>query len=173
MNCQYYWSGKFSQANLVKSEIQNYQDENLHFIHYGLEFNRRTYVQNELFLLSKIKSDTIPMQGIIATAAQFPDDCHRPPQALARSSICLPTALTPAPASWMLSPSWFFLKIVRRSDKEPGFEVQTRRRALSAPYDWMTRWKRLVRDYEQRIDASEARIRIALSRPMPRRMVPP
>jgi len=37
----------------------------------------------------------------------------------------------------------------------------------------MTRWKRLVRDYEQRIDLSEAMIYVALGSLMLRRIVHP
>ena len=52
----------------------------------------------------------------------------------------------------------FVLEIVRRTDKEPGFKVLPRRWVVERTFGWMTRWKRLVRDYEQRLDVSEAMI---------------
>ena len=67
----------------------------------------------------------------------------------------------------------FVLEIVRRTDKEPGFKVLPRRWVVERTFGWMTRWKRLVRDYEQRLDVSEAMIDIALSSLMMRRIVHP
>ena len=67
----------------------------------------------------------------------------------------------------------FVLEIIRRSDKEAGFKVLPRRWVVERTFGWMTRWKRLVRDYEQRIDVSEAMIHIALGSLMLRRIVHP
>ena len=50
----------------------------------------------------------------------------------------------------------FVLEIVRRTDKEPSFKVLPRRWVVERTFGWMTRWKRLVRDYERRLDVSEA-----------------
>jgi hypothetical protein len=55
----------------------------------------------------------------------------------------------------------FVLEIIRRSDNEPGFKVLPRRWVVERTFGWMTRWKRLVRDYEQGIDVSEAMIHVA------------
>lgn len=65
----------------------------------------------------------------------------------------------------------FVIKIVRRADKEPGFKVLPRRWVVERTSGWMTRRKRLVRDYERRLDVSEAMIHIALGRLMLRRIV--
>ena len=46
----------------------------------------------------------------------------------------------------------FVIEIVRRIDSEPGFKVLPRRWVVERTFGWMTRWRRLVRDYEQRID---------------------
>jgi transposase len=67
----------------------------------------------------------------------------------------------------------FVLDIVRRTDKEPGFKVLPRRWVVERTFGWMTRWKRLVRDYEQRLDVSEAMIHVALGSLMLRRIVHP
>jgi putative transposase len=65
----------------------------------------------------------------------------------------------------------FVLEIVRRTDQEPGFKVLPRRWVVERTFGWMTRWKRLVRDYEKRIDVSEAMIHVALGSLMLRRIV--
>ena len=52
----------------------------------------------------------------------------------------------------------FVIEIVRRLDDEPGFKVVPRRWVVEPTFGWLTRWRRLVRDYEQRIDVSEATI---------------
>jgi transposase len=49
----------------------------------------------------------------------------------------------------------FTVEIVRRSDAAQGFEVIPRRWVVERTFAWMTRWRRLVRDYEERIDCSE------------------
>ncbi|MFG1329600.1 IS5 family transposase [Xanthobacter autotrophicus] len=67
----------------------------------------------------------------------------------------------------------FVLEIVRRTDKDPGFKVLPRRWVVERTFGWMTRWKRLVRDYEQRLDVSEAMIHVALGSLMLRRIVHP
>jgi putative transposase len=67
----------------------------------------------------------------------------------------------------------FVLEIVRRTDKEAGFKVLPRRWVVERTIGWMTRWKRLVRDYKQRLDVSEAMIHIALGSLMLCRIVHP
>jgi putative transposase len=56
----------------------------------------------------------------------------------------------------------FVVEIVRRIDHDPGFKVLPRRWVVERTFAWMTRWRRLVRDYEQRIDVSKAMIHVAL-----------
>lgn len=67
----------------------------------------------------------------------------------------------------------FVLEIVRRTEKEPGFKVLPRRWVVERTFGWMARWKRLMRDYEQRVDISEAMIHVALGSLMLRRIVHP
>jgi transposase len=57
----------------------------------------------------------------------------------------------------------FTVEIVRRCDSEPGFKILPRRWVVERTFGWMTRWRRLVRDYEQRLDVSEAMILIAMA----------
>ena len=64
----------------------------------------------------------------------------------------------------------FVIEVVRRLDREPGFKVINRRRVVERNFAWMTRWRRLVRDYEQRIDVSEAMIHVAMGSLLLRRI---
>lgn len=57
----------------------------------------------------------------------------------------------------------FVVEIVRRCDHEPCFRVLPRRWVVERTLGWMTKWRRLVRDYEQHLDASEAMVHIAMS----------
>jgi putative transposase len=45
----------------------------------------------------------------------------------------------------------FVIEIVRRIEGEPGFKVLPRRWVVERTFAWMTRWRRLGRDYEQRM----------------------
>jgi transposase len=55
------------------------------------------------------------------------------------------------------------VEIVRRSDKAAGVEVISRRWVVERTFGWMIRWRRLVRDYEKRLDVSEAMIHVAMA----------
>jgi transposase len=67
----------------------------------------------------------------------------------------------------------FTIEIVRRCDSKPGFKVLPRRWVVERTFGWMTRWRRLVRDYEQRLDVSEAMILIAMASILLRRNAHP
>lgn len=56
----------------------------------------------------------------------------------------------------------FVIEVVRRLDAEPGFKPLPRRWVVERTFGWMMRWRRLVRDYEQRIDVSKAMIHVAM-----------
>lgn len=62
------------------------------------------------------------------------------------------------------------IEVVRRTDTEPGFKVVPRRWVVEGSFAWMTRWRRLIRDYETRIDVSEAMIHVALGSLLLRRI---
>src|SRR6266704_2727739 len=64
----------------------------------------------------------------------------------------------------------FVIEIVRRIEGTEGFHVLPRRWVVERTFGWMTRWRRLVRDYEQRIDVSDAMIHIALGALLIRRI---
>jgi transposase len=56
----------------------------------------------------------------------------------------------------------FVIKVVRRSDSQQGFKALPRRRVVERTFGWMIRWRRLVRDYERRINVSQAMILVAM-----------
>lgn len=56
----------------------------------------------------------------------------------------------------------FVVEIIRRSDDQKGFKVLPRRWVVERTFGWMIRWRRLVCDYEQPIDVSQARIMVAM-----------
>jgi len=60
------------------------------------------------------------------------------------------------------------LEIVRRSDK--GFKVQPKRWIIERTFGWLVKSRRLCRDYEVRVDHSEAMIRICMIRLIVRRL---
>ncbi|MBX6375183.1 MAG: IS5 family transposase [Acetobacteraceae bacterium] len=55
----------------------------------------------------------------------------------------------------------FVVEIVRRSDPK-GFDILPRCWVVERTFGWMIRWQRLVRDYEQRLDVSEAMSHLAM-----------
>jgi putative transposase len=64
----------------------------------------------------------------------------------------------------------FVVEIVRRIDREPGFQIVPRRWVVERTLGWMTRWRRLVRSYESRLDVSEAMIHVAMGSLLLRRI---
>jgi putative transposase len=64
----------------------------------------------------------------------------------------------------------FTIEIIKRSDTAQGFEVLPRRWVVERTFGWMIRWRRLVRDYEERIDCSQAMIHVALGSILLRRI---
>ena len=56
----------------------------------------------------------------------------------------------------------FVVEIIRRSGTQKSFEVLPRRWVVERSFGWMTRWRRLVRDYAARVDVSEAMVPVAM-----------
>jgi putative transposase len=56
----------------------------------------------------------------------------------------------------------FTVEVVRRMEGQRGFEVQPRRWVVERTFAWLLRWRRLVRDYEQRIDVAQNMIYVAM-----------
>ena len=67
----------------------------------------------------------------------------------------------------------FVVEVVRRTDTDPGFKVIPGRWVVERSIGWLTRYRRLVRDYEQRLDVSEAMIFLAMGNLLLRRITHP
>jgi len=67
----------------------------------------------------------------------------------------------------------FVIEIVRRSQEQQGFHILPRRWVVERTFGWMIRWRRLVRDYERRIDVSTAMIHVAMGGVLLRRNAHP
>lgn len=67
----------------------------------------------------------------------------------------------------------FIVEIVKRHPHQKGFEPLQKRWVVERTFGWMMRWRRLVRDYEERLDVSEAMIQIAMASQLLRRIVIP
>ena len=67
----------------------------------------------------------------------------------------------------------FVIEIIRRCDHQKGFQVLPRRWVVERTFGWMLRWRRLVRDYEKRIDVSKAMIFVAMGSNLLRRNAHP
>lgn len=57
----------------------------------------------------------------------------------------------------------FTVEIVRKMEGQVSFAVQPRRWVVERTIGWLLRWRRLVRDYKQRIDVSHKMVYIALA----------
>lgn len=69
-----------------------------------------------------------------------------------------------------LTPPTAFARWIRRIDAEPGFKVLPRRWVVERTFGWLMRWRHLVRDFEQRLDVSEAMIHVAMGSLLLRRI---
>ena len=67
----------------------------------------------------------------------------------------------------------FTLEIVRKLPDQKGFQVLPRRWVVERTFGWMTRWRRLVRDYEKRLDVSDAMIHLSMGALLLRRVAHP
>ena len=65
------------------------------------------------------------------------------------------------------STSWSRLRCI---GAEPGFKVLPRRRVVERTFGCISRWRQLARDFEQRLDVSEAMIRMAMGSLLLRRI---
>lgn len=64
----------------------------------------------------------------------------------------------------------FVVEVVKRHEGQTGFEVLPRRWVVERTFGWLVRHRRLVRDYEQRLDVSHAMIHIAAGSSLLRRL---
>jgi putative transposase len=74
--------------------------------------------------------------------------------------------------AWVAAFAGWVLEIVKRSDDARGFEVLPHRWIVERTFGWLSKYRRLARDYEETIASSEAWIRIAMIHLMARRLAP-
>ena len=65
------------------------------------------------------------------------------------------------------------LEVVKHTEAKKGFVLLPRRWVVERTFGWMIRWRRLVRDYERRIDVSHAMILVAMGGNLIRRNAHP
>ena len=64
---------------------------------------------------------------------------------------------------WVAVQCLWILEIVKRSDKEKVFKVLPKRWIVERTFSWLNRNRRLSKDYERKIESSEAWIYLAMS----------
>ena len=71
---------------------------------------------------------------------------------------------------WVAAFGGWVLEIVKRSTDAQGFEVQPHRWIVERTFGWLSKYRRLAKDYEETTQSSEAWIRLAMIHLMTRRL---
>jgi putative transposase len=71
---------------------------------------------------------------------------------------------------WVAALTGWVLEIVKRSDDLQGFVVLPHRWIVERTFAWLTKYRRLTRDYEETTKSSEAWVRLAMIHLMSRRL---
>jgi putative transposase len=71
---------------------------------------------------------------------------------------------------WVKAFGGWVLEIVKRCDDAKGFEVIPHRWIVERTLGWLSKYRRLSKDYEETTDSSEAWIRLAMIQIMSRRL---
>ncbi len=74
--------------------------------------------------------------------------------------------------AWVAAFAGWVLEIVKRSDGAKGFELLPHRWIVERTFGWLSKYRRLARDYEETAASSEAWIRIAMIHLMVHRLAP-
>lgn len=72
--------------------------------------------------------------------------------------------------AWVAAFAGWLLEIVKRSDDTAGFVVLPKRWIVERTLAWLSRYRRLAKDYEETCESSETWIRIAMIQLMARRL---
>jgi putative transposase len=73
---------------------------------------------------------------------------------------------------WVRTFAGWILEIVKRSDEAKGFVLLPHRWIVERTFGWLSRYRRLAKDYEETCASSEAWIRLAMIHLMVRRLAP-
>jgi putative transposase len=71
---------------------------------------------------------------------------------------------------WVLAFAGWVLEIVKRSEGATGFVILPKRWIVERTFGWLSKYRRLAKDYEETRRSSEAWIRLAMIRLMARRL---
>lgn len=71
---------------------------------------------------------------------------------------------------WVAAHCAFRIEVVKRSAGKQGWQLLPKRWVVERTFGWLVRHRRLVRDYEQRLDVSQAMIHIAMGSVLLRRL---
>ena len=74
--------------------------------------------------------------------------------------------------AWVAAFAGWVLEIVKRPDEAQGFVVLPKRWIVERTLAWLSRYRRLSKDYEERTASSEAWIQLAMIHLMLRRLAP-
>jgi putative transposase len=72
--------------------------------------------------------------------------------------------------AWVAAFAGWVLEIVKRSDDLQGFVILPHRWIVERTFAWLSKYRRLVRDYEETSASAEAWIRLAMIHLMVRRL---
>jgi putative transposase len=72
--------------------------------------------------------------------------------------------------TWVAAVTGWVLEIVKRSEGAQGFELLPHRWIVERTFGWLSKYRRLSKDYEETTKSSEAWIRLAMIHLMARRL---
>lgn len=72
--------------------------------------------------------------------------------------------------AWVEEHCRFRVAIVKRSEGAKGWELLPKRWVVERTYGWLNRWRGLAREYDYRPETTQAKILLAMSRLMLRRL---
>lgn len=72
--------------------------------------------------------------------------------------------------AWVEQHCGFRVEIVKRSEGAKGWELLPKRWVVERTYGWLNRWRGLAREYDYRPETTQAKILLAMSRLMLRRL---
>lgn len=72
--------------------------------------------------------------------------------------------------AWVAAFAGWVLEIVQRAADAQGFVVLRKRWIVERTFAWLSRYRRLAKDYEETVESSETWIRIAMIQLMTRRL---
>jgi len=71
---------------------------------------------------------------------------------------------------WVAEHCPFAVEIVKRTEGQKGWELLPKRWVVERTFAWLGRWRGLAREYDYRPETTEAKILLAMSRLMLRRL---